>query len=119
MKKKPAAVKEAKYKNEKHVVYYHYNSEGTLLYIGACLNIFHRMANHMAGAKWFDDVSRIEIKHFSNKADAYKAEKEAILSLNPLHNKQRIPFKKITYREIEFLNTGVMPEKTHNPQDRY
>lgn len=68
-------------------LYRHFDSEGTLLYIGISLSALARTAAHKSSG-WWGDVTRIEIERYPTRACALKAEEAAIRDEMPLHNKQ-------------------------------
>lgn len=59
-------------------LYRHYNSDGELLYIGISLSTARRLAEHRCGSRWFKQIARIEIQHFSTRGAALNAERRAI-----------------------------------------
>ncbi len=67
-------------------LYRHYDSEGTLLYIGVSLNAIVRLSQHKTASGWFEQISRVEIEKFPSRAAALNAETEAIKREDPLHN---------------------------------
>lgn len=67
-------------------LYRHFDGGGMLLYVGISLNTVARTQQHRAGAKWFDQIARIEIEWYQTRVEAEDAEKAAIQAEAPLHN---------------------------------
>lgn len=63
-----------------------FDQDGTLLYVGATLNVFSRLAAHRSRQPWFFEVARVELEHFEERADALRAEARAIEEEEPKHN---------------------------------
>jgi hypothetical protein len=72
-----------------HCLYRHFDADGVLLYVGITLSIGVRTSAHRRGAPWFRDVARIEVAHFTSRADCALAERVAIHTEKPLHNRSR------------------------------
>lgn len=72
--------------NKKTALYRHYDSSGSLLYIGVSLSAINRLKQHQASA-WIYTVSRVEIEYFSNRNEALYAEEVAIKLEKPKFNK--------------------------------
>lgn len=70
----------------KRHLYRHYDSEGNLLYIGMSLHILARLYQHSTSSNWFENIARIEIQHYPDRASVLKAEKEAIKNEKPRYN---------------------------------
>jgi excinuclease UvrABC nuclease subunit len=68
------------------ILYRHFSESGELLYIGVSMKIFTRINSHKI-SPWMADVRRIEIEHFKEMWQALDAEKKAIKTEFPLHNK--------------------------------
>ena len=75
-------------KNGPCSLYRHFCAEGRLLYVGISLSAFRRLGQHEKHSHWFDSVTDVTIKHFDTRVEALAAEKAAIKSENPLHNKR-------------------------------
>jgi len=67
-------------------LYRHFDEDGTLLYIGISLNTMSRLSQHKVASPWFEKVASVTIDHFDSRAEALKAEREAIQNENPPHN---------------------------------
>lgn len=67
-------------------LYRHFDASGTLLYVGISLGVMHRLAQHMSGSPWTADIARVEVMRFETRAEALRAEREAIQIEKPLHN---------------------------------
>jgi len=68
-------------------LYRHYNADGDLLYVGISLSAVHRLSQHRCGASWYDQIARVDVTRFASRAEAAKAEADAIRTENPLYNK--------------------------------
>jgi hypothetical protein len=75
-------------KKKKGQVYFHYDKDGILLYVGMSSTFLSRQARHKS-SHWFEEISTITIKHFETRAEALDAEKLAIASLHPKYNLKR------------------------------
>jgi excinuclease UvrABC nuclease subunit len=69
-------------------LYRHFDSGGTLLYVGISLSAFQRLAGHRINAHWFEQIKRVEMQTFATRAEAKAAERAAIEKENPLFNIQ-------------------------------
>lgn len=67
-------------------LYRHFAADGALLYVGISLSWPARTKAHSKGARWFDQVARVEIEHFPDRASALDAEREAIRAERPKFN---------------------------------
>lgn len=76
-------------KNHPHALYRFFNSRGALLYVGITMNPGQRWHGHRSGKPWWDDVATITLERFPDEASCRAAEREAILTENPLHNQRR------------------------------
>lgn len=74
---------------EDHCLYRHFDTDGVLLYVGISLSVGTRTSAHRRAAPWFRDVARIEVQHFTSRADCALAERVAIDREKPLHNRSR------------------------------
>lgn len=74
-------------------VYRHFDSAGTLLYVGLSVNAAARTSAHSATAPWFDRVARVEIEAHACREDALNAEAVAIVIERPAHN-QIVPLRR-------------------------
>ena len=64
-------------------LYRHYDSEGSLLYVGVSRNVLRRL--HTT-SHWFREIVRIEITHFATWEEARAAERQALATENPKYN---------------------------------
>ena len=69
-------------------LYRHFDSAGTLLYVGISKSTMVRLAQHADHAHWFDLIAVIKIETFDSREAAIEAEAIAIVSENPLYNIQ-------------------------------
>jgi hypothetical protein len=68
-------------------LYRHFDGEGALLYVGISLTAVQRLREHREDSAWYRTVVRVELQWFENRLDAIRAEKTAIATENPKHNK--------------------------------
>lgn len=61
--------------------------DGSALYVGCTDHIARRLTNHASGREWFPFVARIEVDRYPDEATGLAAERAAIESLNPTHNR--------------------------------
>lgn len=69
-----------------HTLYRHYDSNGTLLYVGRTNNPPARLANHRSTQDWWMNVASSRYEQFDTLEELKTAEKAAIESEQPLHN---------------------------------
>jgi excinuclease UvrABC nuclease subunit len=67
-------------------LYFHYDGEGTLLYVGVSSDVFMRQQQHVKQARWFSQVRKISIIRFENMTEAREAEASIIKDRKPLYN---------------------------------
>lgn len=88
-------------------VYRHFDSEGTLLYVGWSLNSLRRLADHMKKSYWRHEIATVTIQRFETPSLAMAAEAAAIRDERPIYN-QMIPdpkaasLRKVTERDEAF-----------------
>jgi predicted GIY-YIG superfamily endonuclease len=69
-----------------------YDAAGTLLYVGVALDLEQRMREHRMATTWYrDEVTRIELGRYPDRASALEAERQAIQAEAPKHNRQGQP----------------------------
>jgi hypothetical protein len=73
-------------KPERHHLYRHFASDGTLLYVGVSLSALHRLSGHKDHSHWFGDIARVDIQSFESRAAALAAERNAIKEEKPRYN---------------------------------
>jgi hypothetical protein len=71
----------------RHFVYRHFDSSGVLLYIGMSSSAKVRYEFHKRKSPWFSQVVKWTLEEFDTRASAMAAEKAAIETERPLHNK--------------------------------
>lgn len=81
-------------------LYRHFGKDGELLYVGVSLSAVARLSAHGAVSPWFRDIVRVDVEIFPTRAEALLAEKRAIQTENPLHNKAMKP-KDVRLAEIK------------------
>ena len=67
-------------------LYRHFGPSDELLYVGISLSAVVRLSQHRDGSEWFQKIKRVSIEHFATRADALKAEREAVSNEKPIHN---------------------------------
>lgn len=67
-------------------VYFYYDRDDELLYVGVTGNGPQRSWTHSRNAVWWPRVVRAEYEHHRLAADAYAAESRAIAELDPIYN---------------------------------
>jgi len=67
-------------------VYAAYDVGGVLLYVGASMNVKHRLWQHSSKSAWGRDVAKVLTKKFSTRQRAFAVETRAIQILKPKHN---------------------------------
>lgn len=72
--------------NTPHVVYWFYDKDGRLLYVGVTNSFQERIMQHKQKSPWFASVYRQKTRLFPNRAVALAAEKRAIVNDKPMHN---------------------------------
>lgn len=68
-------------------LYRHFSEDGTLLYVGISNSAVRRLGQHMRGARWATEISRVEVSQYPSRESALAAEKAAIIAELPLWNK--------------------------------
>lgn len=74
------------YDMQKTALYRHYDSAGSLLYVGITNSVIGRTGHHVSSSTWIEDVRTITLEWFDSRADALDAEDSAIFSENPAWN---------------------------------
>lgn len=72
-----------------HNVYWFYDVDGRLLYIGATSVGLTRWLNHSAFQPWWPLVATARVEHFPSRSEALAAERAAIRLDQPAHNAVR------------------------------
>jgi hypothetical protein len=80
--------------SQPQVLYRHFDKHGTLLYVGISATLGGRIKAHQRNSQWFNTVDRITLEHFATRGDVLQAERDAITTEHPLHNKvyNRLPW---------------------------
>jgi predicted GIY-YIG superfamily endonuclease len=72
-----------------HYVYRCYDAAGHLLYVGCSMNPKQRLKEHRYYRTWWTDrIARVALEGFSDQAAGLAAEKQAIQTGHPIHNRQ-------------------------------
>lgn len=72
-----------------HTLYRMFDRDGLLLYVGISKHAIRRFDQHGREKQWWTAVDRITVEHFPSRAALEHAERVAIRSEAPMHNKQR------------------------------
>jgi len=83
---------------ERTAVYRLYDAADVLLYVGSTRRPAHRWREHRVDKTWWLDVASKELTWYDDASKAVRAERTAILSENPLHNKARVPVRRDYYQ---------------------
>lgn len=67
-------------------VYFMYDADGELLYVGISLCVPVRLEQHRRDKSWWQEVVRIEIEHHTHRRAALFSEKMAIRMRSPKYN---------------------------------
>lgn len=73
-------------KKRRYCVYYFYDADDIVIYIGRSYTLFNRMRGHYHGATWFDQARTIKIVPFKNRFDCEMHEEMEIVRLKPRFN---------------------------------
>jgi len=73
-----------------HAVYWLYNRQMELLYVGCSYQLFGRLAVHGSRQDWISEVAAAKVKWFDNELLGKRAEAQAILSETPKYNVRAI-----------------------------
>ncbi|MAM60881.1 hypothetical protein [Maritimibacter sp. UBA3975] len=68
-------------------LYRHFDKDGDLLYVGISLSAIDRSKQHKNGSDWWQEVASITVENFASRAAAERAERRAISSERPIHNR--------------------------------
>jgi hypothetical protein len=68
------------------VVLYRFYDGNVLLYVGISGRIKNRVKEHANASSWFDLADRVTLARYDTRADARRAEREAIKNEHPKHN---------------------------------
>lgn len=74
-----------------HDVYWLYDSEDRVLYIGLTRQIEERLIQHSKDKGWWEQISRVEVQAHPSRRAAFEAERDAIYAERPIFNKRRTP----------------------------
>tara|TARA_R100000482_G_scaffold120627_1_gene66079 strand:+ start:774 stop:1280 length:507 start_codon:yes stop_codon:yes gene_type:complete len=72
---------------QRTALYRAYSSTGELMYVGISLSVMSRLSQHKNSSAWFNSAARIDIEYYPTRTDALAAEKQAIQTECPVHNK--------------------------------
>lgn len=72
-------------------VYWFWDEDGRLLYIGSTIDVRHRATEHKGSQGWWGQVRKVTADQYASPELARTAEREAIARELPLHNKTYNP----------------------------
>lgn len=85
-------------------VYYAWDGDGELLYVGSSINVSQRIRNHMSQTQWWPEVRRVTADEYPNELEARRAEAAAIAERPGLHNREgRRPMPGREIAELGFI----------------
>lgn len=87
-------------------LYRHFDREGKLLYVGISFHAFNRLMGHKQ-AKWFEQISRVEIENFPDRRSAELAEIKAIREERPIHNISNVPIEEMTKEDAVAMGLSL------------
>jgi len=70
----------------KTTLYRYFDKESQLLYVGITGSLSSRQSQHLKKSVWFYLVATASYEHYELRADALRAESQAIKTENPIHN---------------------------------
>lgn len=70
-------------------LYRHFDDANNLLYVGVSAAPYNRIGEHMHSSHWAERVCTVTLEWHQSRADAVKAEADAIKNEKPLFNSQR------------------------------
>lgn len=84
-------------------LYRHFDSNGTLLYVGISLSTLNRLGQHKDNSRWYNSISNITIEKFNTREEALLAEKNSIINERPYYNTIHNRFKTfiVSYRNVD------------------
>lgn len=74
-----------------HALYRFFAADGALLYVGITMDPSRRWNEHRSDKPWWSDVATVSVEKFPSRADVERAERDAIVSENPRHNRAGVP----------------------------
>jgi predicted GIY-YIG superfamily endonuclease len=78
-------------RDERTCLYRHFDTAGALLYVGVSSDPRARRHWHNAASTWSSAIARTDEEWFHTRKAALAAEREAIVTENPIHNRQGVP----------------------------
>jgi excinuclease UvrABC nuclease subunit len=80
-----------------HAVYWMYNRQMELLYVGCSYTLCSRLVGHSTTQIWITEVAALKVKWFDNELLGRRAEAQAILSDKPRYNSRTTPPDAVGY----------------------
>jgi predicted GIY-YIG superfamily endonuclease len=108
-----------------------WDSSDKLLYVGISKSAMQRIEQHLQSQPWAKDIARMTIELHPDRRSAEKAERIAIATENPIHNKRRYempdiplddlwPALSVTERRMVGSTLLVLAHKMHDDElDRF
>jgi len=103
-------------------LYRHFDTEGTLLYVGISMRPITRTKEHVTLSGWAEQIANVTIEYFPTRKEAMEAEARAVQTEGPLHNiRLRKPKKepkllKVTEERAEVERVNLTQRVLHfNP----
>src|SRR5262245_10475865 len=88
-------------------VYRVYDADEQLLYVGCTTSFAERRKAHQSTSAWFADAHSWDLHHYDDHDEARAAERAAIQTENPLHNKRMNPSFEVPRRTGPLLGCFV------------
>lgn len=93
----------ATYDAQPHWVYWHYDADGRLLYVGMTSDIEARTNQHRYTTRWWHAVERVVSTRFDDAHKARSVEQSAIESGRPLYNVKHNPDAELARERLAVL----------------
>lgn len=91
-------------KDAKPTVYFFYNTQGDIIYIGKTSNPYTRMRVHAGSSKWFSQAADLDFHFMASEPEAMFYEAQMIIRHKPPNN-DRIPHGDESLVEIQPVET--------------
>lgn len=70
------------------VVYFAWDADDDLLYVGSSINVAQRIRGHLSGTPWWDEVRRLTFEIHDTEGEARRAELRAIYKRPGVYNRE-------------------------------
>jgi predicted GIY-YIG superfamily endonuclease len=98
-------------------LYRAFDSQNQLLYVGISNQWHHRLHQHEKSAAWIEQADYVKIERFSDRESVSVAEREAVKTEKPLHNKvfnEDYEAALAHWKKIKrWIKTGHAPDESH------